>query len=90
MKVVKQPFRSRRNRLERVCCLDDGTICLGQDSTVVVEPLDERPTPLQFGRNTLRRGQTFRVLLEALHAEELGPDGYLGRTRTGGPEGAEA
>jgi len=55
-----------------------------------VEPLDERPTPLQFGRNTLRRGQTFRVLLEALHAEELGPDGYLGRTRTGGPEGAEA
>ena len=30
------------------------------------------------------------MLLEALYAEELGPDGYLGRTRTGGPEGAEA
>ena len=55
-----------------------------------MEPLDERPTPLQFGRNTLRSGQTFRVLLEALHAEEFGPDGYLRRRKTGGPESAEA
>ena len=55
-----------------------------------MKPSDKRPTPLQFGRNTLRRGQTFRVLLEALHAEEFGPDGYLGRTRTGGPECPEA
>jgi len=28
--------------------------------------------------------------ITSLHAEELGPDGYLGRTRTAGPEGADA
>ena len=45
--------------------------------TVVNHAREERPSLPQLGKHNLRSGETLRVLLKTLDAEEFGTDGFF-------------
>ncbi|HXR35439.1 MAG TPA: hypothetical protein VN754_05795 [Candidatus Binataceae bacterium] len=78
VKVIYQPLRRWRYRALLMNRLRDGAIRLHQHPAVVPKPGSQAPPGLWFIRNTLGDSQTRGVLLQALHAEEFGPNWLLG------------
>ena len=74
MEVVEQPLRSRCDLPLLLDCLGNVPVCSQKDLRVVVDPGEEIPTSGRLLSGALGRGQALGVLLQPLHAEDLGAD----------------
>ena len=76
VEVVDQPLRGRGDGALVLDRLGQGTVRPQEDATVVRDPRPDRPTGPGPLRDLLRGGERRPVLLQALHAEQLGDDRF--------------
>jgi hypothetical protein len=74
MEVVEEPLRGRRDLLLLLHRLGNVPVCGQKGLRIVVDPGEEIPTSGGLLSRALGRGQALGVLLQALHAEDLGAD----------------
>ena len=88
--VVEQPLRRRRDELPPVHVLGHGEVRLAQDARVVGEAREHVPrVPARRGIDGQAGRQGLGPLLEPLDAQQLVPEGLLGRADATSPEPAE-
>jgi hypothetical protein len=88
VEVVDQPFRRRHDRPLFAYCLRERSIRREQDATVVGEPRQQGSPAARIVRHALGGGETLRMLLQPLAAEQLGADRLVG-VRQGGVSGTQ-
>ena len=91
VEVVEEPLRGRRDFLLLPHRLGNVPVGGEKDPCVVVDPGEEIHSLRRFLRRPLGRSQALGVLLQALHAEDLGSDRLVHmRRRHDGVSGAHA